>query len=265
MAHGNGVNRAIHGWNEAQGQHVCPKSEGQPSTRPREHYPAAGGKERPPRAVLENPGEPAHPHPQGGVDIEGRRGEREHGARNSARETRTRRVMGAPAQKSGVHQTSTDVATRIFPRTPSRLRVHTRVRFSTLASRISAKLRHAASGIDRAPLASTMSAVRFANGMRRSEPSRVDEHPTVPPSGRRLSGTVRRIAQASSLDPLEDALLSRPHWDSASREPAVHELLYRFAMGDETGALTAADLLLDSTSRPSTHQCRSSTSSMRSS
>jgi hypothetical protein len=57
---------------------------------------------------------------------------------------------------------------------------------------------------------------------------------------------VRRYAtHASHLDPLEEALLSRPLWDSRQPEPAVHEVLYRFDMGDVMGALAAADGLLD--------------------
>jgi len=74
---------------------------------------------------------------------------------------------------------------------------------------------------------------------------RVDERPTNPPPPR-PSG-VRRKAQPgpSRLDPLESALLARPLWDSREPEPAIHELLYRFAVGDEVGAIAAADLLLD--------------------
>ena len=53
-----------------------------------------------------------------------------------------------------------------------------------------------------------------------------------------------------SLDPLEEALLSRPLWDSREPEPAVHELLYRFAMGDEAGAIAAGELLLDGRRAP---------------
>ncbi|HEY6462380.1 MAG TPA: hypothetical protein VIY73_19565 [Polyangiaceae bacterium] len=49
----------------------------------------------------------------------------------------------------------------------------------------------------------------------------------------------------STLDPLEEALLSRPLWDSREPEPAVHEILYRFTVGDEVGAIAAAGLLLD--------------------
>jgi hypothetical protein len=54
-----------------------------------------------------------------------------------------------------------------------------------------------------------------------------------------------KAPEASSPDPLEEALLSRPLWDSREPEPAVHEILYRFAMGDEVGAIAAADLLLE--------------------
>jgi hypothetical protein len=73
----------------------------------------------------------------------------------------------------------------------------------------------------------------------------VDKRPTVPPPARRPSGLRRKAAVASTLDPLEEALLSRPLWDSREPEPAVHEILYRFAVGDEAGAIAAAGLLLD--------------------
>jgi len=55
----------------------------------------------------------------------------------------------------------------------------------------------------------------------------------------------RKAPTTSSPDPLEEALLSRPLWDSREPEPAIHEILYRFAMGDGVGAIAAADLLLD--------------------
>ena len=61
----------------------------------------------------------------------------------------------------------------------------------------------------------------------------------------RPSGCGARRPSRRSLDPLEEALLSRPLWDSREPEPAVHELLYRFAVGDEVGAIAAAELLLD--------------------
>ena len=54
-----------------------------------------------------------------------------------------------------------------------------------------------------------------------------------------------KVPAVGSPDPLEEALLSRPVWDSREPEPAVHEILYRFAMGDEVGAVAAADLLMD--------------------
>jgi hypothetical protein len=47
------------------------------------------------------------------------------------------------------------------------------------------------------------------------------------------------------LDPLEEALFSRPVWDSREPEPSAREVLDRFAMGDEVGAIAAAELLLD--------------------
>ncbi len=77
------------------------------------------------------------------------------------------------------------------------------------------------------------------------ETPRVDQRPTIPPPASRQSGLRRRAAPVSSLDPLEEALLSRPLWDSREPEPAVHELLYRFSVGDEVGAIAAAELLLD--------------------
>jgi hypothetical protein len=53
-----------------------------------------------------------------------------------------------------------------------------------------------------------------------------------------------------SLDPLEEALLARPLWDSREPEPAVHEILYRFSVGDEVGAVAAARVLLDGRCAP---------------
>jgi hypothetical protein len=73
----------------------------------------------------------------------------------------------------------------------------------------------------------------------------LDQRPTIPPPAKRPSGMRRKAHDLSSLDPLEEALLSRPLWDSREPEPAVHELLYRFAVGDEAGAIAAAELLLD--------------------
>jgi hypothetical protein len=62
---------------------------------------------------------------------------------------------------------------------------------------------------------------------------------------------MRRKASVSvTLDPLEEALLSRPLWDSREPEPAIHEVLYRFSMGDDVGAIAAADLLLDGRRAP---------------
>ena len=78
----------------------------------------------------------------------------------------------------------------------------------------------------------------------------LDQRPTVPPPARFPSGVRRKVPVASSLDPLEEALLSRPVWDSREPEPAIHELLYRFSMGDEVGAIAAAELLLDGRRAP---------------
>jgi hypothetical protein len=77
----------------------------------------------------------------------------------------------------------------------------------------------------------------------------VDSRPTLPPP-RRASGVLRKAHPARALDPLEEALLSRPLWDSRDPEPAVHEILYRFSLGDEVGAVAAADLLLDGRRAP---------------
>jgi hypothetical protein len=74
---------------------------------------------------------------------------------------------------------------------------------------------------------------------------RVSERPTVPSPPRRASGLRRKARPLVALDPLEEALLSRPLWDSREPEPAIHEVLYRFSMGDEVGAVAAAKLLLD--------------------
>jgi hypothetical protein len=74
---------------------------------------------------------------------------------------------------------------------------------------------------------------------------RLDQRPTIPPPPLRRSGLRRKAAPVATLDPLEEALLARPLWDSREPEPAVHELLYRFSVGDEVGAIAAAELLLD--------------------
>jgi hypothetical protein len=66
-----------------------------------------------------------------------------------------------------------------------------------------------------------------------------------PESVRRPSGVRHKAVLAPATDPLEEALITRPLWDSREPEPAVHELLYRFAVGDEVGALAAAEQLLD--------------------
>jgi hypothetical protein len=82
------------------------------------------------------------------------------------------------------------------------------------------------------------------------EELRLDQRPTLPPPALRPSGMRRKASVSVTLDPLEEALLSRPLWDSREPEPAIHELLYRFSMGDEVGAIAAADLLLDGRRAP---------------
>lgn len=82
---------------------------------------------------------------------------------------------------------------------------------------------------------------------------RPDERPTIPAgpvSSGRASGLRRKAPAASTLDPLEEALLSRPIWDSREPEPAIHEILYRFSVGDEAGAIAAGDILLDGRRAP---------------
>jgi hypothetical protein len=86
---------------------------------------------------------------------------------------------------------------------------------------------------------------KFARRPPLDDETRFDQRPTIPPPAPRRSGLRRKVAPVVTLDPLEEALLSRPLWDSREPEPAVHELLYRFAMGDEVGAIAAAELLLD--------------------
>jgi hypothetical protein len=84
-----------------------------------------------------------------------------------------------------------------------------------------------------------------------SEPA--DERPTIPAppaSSQRSSGLRRKVPAASTLDPLEEALLSRPIWDSREPEPAVHEILYRFSVGDDAGAVAAGEILLDGRRAP---------------
>ncbi len=84
-----------------------------------------------------------------------------------------------------------------------------------------------------------------------SEPP--DERPTIPAgpaSSGRASGLRRKVPAAAALDPLEEALLSRPIWDSREPEPAVHEILYRFSVGDEAGAVAAGEILLDGRRAP---------------
>jgi hypothetical protein len=77
----------------------------------------------------------------------------------------------------------------------------------------------------------------------------LDERPTLPPPARRPSG-VRRKALPRRLDPLEEALLARPVWDSRAHDPAIHEILYRFSVGDRAGAVAASTVLLDGQSAP---------------
>jgi hypothetical protein len=77
------------------------------------------------------------------------------------------------------------------------------------------------------------------------EESRLDQRATLPSPARRPSGLRRKAPVARTLDPLEEALLSKPVWDSRVPEPAVHEVLYRFAVGDVGGAIAAAEHLLD--------------------
>jgi hypothetical protein len=81
------------------------------------------------------------------------------------------------------------------------------------------------------------------------EEVRVDQRPTVPPPPR-PSGLRVRAVPALVLDPLEEALIARPLWDSREPEPAIHEILYRFSVGDAVGAIAAADLLLDGRRAP---------------
>jgi hypothetical protein len=90
-----------------------------------------------------------------------------------------------------------------------------------------------------------MSLDRFLRRPAIEDELRLDQRPTIPPPAKRPSGMRRKAPHATTLDPLEEALLSRPLWDSREPEPAVHELLYRFAVGDEAGAIAAAALLLD--------------------
>ncbi|HEY8088936.1 MAG TPA: hypothetical protein VIF09_13850 [Polyangiaceae bacterium] len=82
------------------------------------------------------------------------------------------------------------------------------------------------------------------------EELRLDQRPTLPPPAPRPSGMRRKASVSVTLDPLEEALLSRPLWDSREPEPAIHEVLYRFSMGDDVGAIAAADLLLDGRRAP---------------
>jgi hypothetical protein len=90
-----------------------------------------------------------------------------------------------------------------------------------------------------------MTAARLLSATPLDEDVHVDSGTLLPPSAKRPSGVRRHTGVANRLDPVEAALLSRPVWDSRRPEPAVHEVLYRFAMGDATGALAAADLSLD--------------------
>jgi hypothetical protein len=79
---------------------------------------------------------------------------------------------------------------------------------------------------------------------------RLDSRQTVPSPPPRPSGLRRKAHPVLALDPLEEALLARPVWDSREPEPAVHEILYRFSVGDDAGAVAAARILLDGRSAP---------------
>jgi hypothetical protein len=81
-------------------------------------------------------------------------------------------------------------------------------------------------------------------------PSQRPTIPAAPASSLRGSGVRRMVPSASALDALEEALLSRPIWDSREPEPGIHEILYRFSMGDEEGAIAAGDILLDGRRAP---------------
>jgi hypothetical protein len=100
-------------------------------------------------------------------------------------------------------------------------------------------------GIDRAPYGAVMSFDRSASHLPFEEEVHVDDRPTVRPPPRRPSGMRRKVAPSRRLDPLEEALLARPIWDSRQPEPAIHEILYRLSVGDEAGAIAAAEVLLD--------------------
>src|ERR1700691_5621398 len=95
-----------------------------------------------------------------------------------------------------------------------------------------------------------MSAEYAADHSSFGQDERVNERPTVPSPPRRASGLRRKARPLVTLDPLEEALLSRPLWDAREPEPAIHEILYRFSMGDEVGAVAAAKLLLDGRRAP---------------
>jgi hypothetical protein len=115
----------------------------------------------------------------------------------------------------------------------------------------------AIAGIERAPRPLARAKVMSFDPLPRraagpvSEPP--DERPTLPAppaSSRRASGLRRKAPATSPLDPLEEALLSRPIWDSREPEPAVHEILYRLSVGDEAGAIAAGEILLDGRRAP---------------
>ena len=82
------------------------------------------------------------------------------------------------------------------------------------------------------------------------EDLRPDQRPTVPPPPARPSGVRKRSRRRITLDPLEEALISRPIWDSREPEPAIHEILYRLEMGDDAGAVAAVWVLLDGRRAP---------------
>jgi hypothetical protein len=114
------------------------------------------------------------------------------------------------------------------------------------ATAISSKNRPSGGGIDPARTRTApMSPDRSAQRVPTAGEMQVDPRPTNRPPAVRPSGMRRKAPPFTSLDPLEEALLSRPLWDSREPEPTVHEVLYRFMMGDQVGAIAAADLLLD--------------------
>jgi hypothetical protein len=73
-----------------------------------------------------------------------------------------------------------------------------------------------------------------------------DDRPTTPPPATATrSGILPKNDSAPTLEGFEEPRPLCPLWDSREPEPAVHEILYRFALGDWAGAIAAADLLLE--------------------